>query len=702
MRKAIVLFAFLLTVKNLAAQPAPPDLNRYKTTEKKLQAWLEYCDLYFATHTLAGEGRELVRISKQGFNWCPPGDVRFRGEFADLIANGFERAHMPDSAMYYYELTEKFAAQTPNSFLTARALSRLNMLYYRSGKFKLQKSLIDRATQLLDTTKNITVKVLVSGSISEYFLLNANYEQAIVYQLKNIDYQREDMKTNPKAVIDNIGIKYIQVGNTYSAMDQEEKAIEYFRYADSYLPKYREGRINLYAQFVNSYLILDKPDSAQVYYRKLYGMMVSGDSAFVELSYAEMVFADYWIRKKQLKEAGAYAGKAARFAEKSGDRNVIIDSKSTLANLAFERKDYDAAVRLLEQITTAEAYQFSRESYAQNCLKLAECYRATGRWQQAGLYYGKYIPLKDSLYTEASKKSLVDAEAKYQNKEKQQQIEAQHTELAYARKQTLWLIAGLSLSGLVALLLVVIYRNKKRTADVLDSKNQVLATLNNELEEANRTKAKLFGIISHDLRSPISQVYQFLKLQQMAPDKLDAEQRNVLSDKIQSATGSLLETMEDLLLWSKTQMSQFNVDMQPVDIYDIISESLRLLQLNIDAKGLEVITTGSERVTVESDPYFLQVIVRNLLQNAIKAAPPKGSIRISFSENTLSVCNDGPYFSQKDYEAAIASEDSGKSLSGLGLRLIDELGRKISARIFFADTGGTGTCVHLVIKGQQV
>ena len=94
-------------------------------------------------------------------------------------------------------------------------------------------------------------------------------------------------------------------------------------------------------------------------------------------------------------------------------------------------------------------------------------------------------------------------------------------------------------------MLVSFYRNKKKTAKLLDKKNRSLSKLNSDLEEANQTKAKLFSIIGHDLRSPISQVYQFLKLQQLNPDALNTEQKNELSNKIQTATGSLLETMED-------------------------------------------------------------------------------------------------------------------------------------------------------------
>jgi len=226
----------------------------------------------------------------------------------------------------------------------------------------------------------------------------------------------------------------------------------------------------------------------------------------------------------------------------------------------------------------------------------------------------------------------------------------------------------------------------------------VLALLNNDLEEANQTKAKLFGIISHDLRSPISQVYQFLKLQQMAPDRLNEVQRLELSNKIQSATGSLLETMEDLLLWSKTQMNQFNTDMQPVSVKDVVDECLGLLQLNIEAKNIDVNNELTSDFIVHSDPYFLLTILRNLLQNAIKVSPENGIIRVNFKERTLKIENCGGHFSQHQYEQVLTSKEDVNSLSGLGLRLVDELSRKVQAKVTFAAVAAETTIAEITFR----
>jgi signal transduction histidine kinase len=176
---------------------------------------------------------------------------------------------------------------------------------------------------------------------------------------------------------------------------------------------------------------------------------------------------------------------------------------------------------------------------------------------------------------------------------------------------------------------------------------------------------------------------------------LDDAQRNSLSSKIQSATGSLLETMEELLLWSKTQMNQFKTDMQPVYINDVVAECMKLLQLNIEAKNIAVNIDVPDTAKVTSDPYFLQTILRNLLQNAIKSAPQNGTLNVSFVDQKLSIENSGGHFSQQQYEAVLVSKEDKNSLSGLGLRLVDELSKKIDARVEFTATTNDTTIAEI-------
>jgi signal transduction histidine kinase len=208
--------------------------------------------------------------------------------------------------------------------------------------------------------------------------------------------------------------------------------------------------------------------------------------------------------------------------------------------------------------------------------------------------------------------------------------------------------------------------------------------LNAQLNEANQTKAKLFGILGHDLRAPISQVYQLLKLQQQNVG-ISAAVQAQLSDKVQQAAGALLETLEDLLLWSKSQLSAFSIHKTNIALRPIIDQVFDLLQLAVEEKNIHIQNNVSMDDYIYTDHQLLQIILRNLIQNAIQASPIEGTIEVTFSSDNkvLQIRNKGNAFTQADYLVAIAKNDSGKSTSGLGLKLVQELSDKLGLQLKF-------------------
>ena len=162
--------------------------------------------------------------------------------------------------------------------------------------------------------------------------------------------------------------------------------------------------------------------------------------------------------------------------------------------------------------------------------------------------------------------------------------------------------------------------------------------------------------------------------------------------------------MEDLLLWSKSQMSEFKTNIQATNILPIIDSCKSLLQLNSDAKNITYKNVIATDIITNTDAYFLQTIIRNLLQNAIKASPDNSEIEIDAinSTNNLSIYikNKGETFTQQQYQQILSSEDAAKILNGLGLRLVDELSEKIGAIVEFKTTQAEGTVVEILLPNN--
>lgn len=581
------------------------------------------------------------------------------------------------------------------------AMRRLHYIYYYAGRGVERVPMMKKALEIIDTTTNTAAKSTLIVMLSEYYYDQSLYEKSIEFKLKYITLEKSKKHPLSDEVMNDIAVTNSQIAETYLIMKEPAKAIEYLNEAKNYYRSYYHGEALSTNNFITAFTSLNQPDSALVYYKILYQIMKPNDSLFEILSQANGQLARYNLEKNDTRLALLFAEKEFDLSVKSKEPIAIMGSHLTLASVYCKTKEFQKAFDHLK-IAESNSYAFGREGVATIRYLQAQTYAGLGNWQQAYLKFDAYNTLHDSIVAESSTKSIADAEAKFQNKEKQQQIENKNVQIAAAKKERLWLIAGLSLLALSAVLLYTIYRNKKKTADLLNKKNKTLAQLNSELEEANKTKAKLFSIIGHDLRSPISQVYQFLKLQQLNPDALNTEQKNELSYKIQTATGSLLETMEDLLLWSKTQLNEFKTSVEPVALLPVIETCKQLLQLNSEAKNISYQQTIAASDTANTDIYFLQTIFRNLLQNAIKASPQNGTIEIfTRQENShlsLFIKNSGVSFTQAQYQQAVSNQENTATANGLGLRLIDELSQKINASVKFITPPEGGTLVEVRLK----
>src|SRR5690625_4370589 len=126
--------------------------------------------------------------------------------------------------------------------------------------------------------------------------------------------------------------------------------------------------------------------------------------------------------------------------------------------------------------------------------------------------------------------------------ENEKRIAVKDAVLSASKKQKDFLVVGLLLLLIIGGLLY--YQNFLRKTT-----NEKLFRLNRQLKEADRIKMQFFGIINHDLRSPISNIIKLLHLQQNAPEILDEKTRKRLQSQTVSSAENLLSSMEDLLLW---------------------------------------------------------------------------------------------------------------------------------------------------------
>ncbi len=544
--------------------------------------------------------------------------------------------------------------------------------------------------ELLKKEKDYKIKTDILTSLSVYYQKKFVFDSAINYRLEIVELSENSAK-NDTAFSRIKAINMLKISRLYLTTGQFEQAIKFSTNARPFVKDNKSLLVIYFSEKAEALRMyaqagLKKIDESKIYYDSLTASgRMNYPEAWKKRIAIDLGYCDYFNTKKDTKNALKYIKSADSLAKNYADDILKSQVKYMYGSTFYEIKKFEEALPLLlEAEKTANTW--SPDLYVELQRSIARCYGALGNYSKAFEFYDKFAPLRDSIYVKAAESSLAEAEAKFQNKEKQQEIEIKNLQISKADNQRNWFLAGIFALICALGLLFWNFQTKRKASEIINEKNIILEKINTELTEANQTKAKLFGIISHDLRSPISQVYQFLKLQELNPNLLNEKQKADLSGKIQTATGSLLETMEDLLLWSKTQLSQFNTNIQITDLEAIIEHCLQLMKLNIENKSIKIVTRNIETKTIKTDPYFLQIIIRNLLQNAIKASPENSEISISYENNLLKISNFGAHFSQSDYEAILNNPQKQENLSGLGLKLVDELSKKIGAEIGFSNT----------------
>lgn len=232
------------------------------------------------------------------------------------------------------------------------------------------------------------------------------------------------------------------------------------------------------------------------------------------------------------------------------------------------------------------------------------------------------------------------------------------------------------------------------------NKERVLAeTRQQELEIANKSKNKLFSILAHDLKSPLNSIQNFLEIS-LEVDIEEDEKRTINSSLLRE-TKYTRQMLINLLSWSKTQMEGVTVKLIKLDPGKVL-ESTILLQTSLaKEKDIRLLNLLAKDVHIVADSDMLELVVRNLINNAIKFTATGGQITVSSeihgAECWIKVQDTGVGIAGKDYESlfSLQSESTygtnNEKGVGLGLVLCKEFVVMQGGKIWVESTVDVGT-----------
>jgi two-component system, sensor histidine kinase and response regulator len=212
----------------------------------------------------------------------------------------------------------------------------------------------------------------------------------------------------------------------------------------------------------------------------------------------------------------------------------------------------------------------------------------------------------------------------------------------------------------------------------------------------------LFSVISHDLRGPIANLHSLLEL--LSRQLLSQDEFLKVSEKLKTNLNVTQRTLENLLNWALSQMDGIKTERRIIDIGQCIEETWRLMEESASRKRISMEKKWSQIFLVNADADQVQLVLRNLIHNAIKFSKIGDLIEIDVSENktqcTICIQDHGIGMSQSEIDMIVGTKTHFTKVgtlqekgTGLGLLLCKEFAERNEGTLSIRSEQGEGTKV---------
>lgn len=625
----------------------------------------------------------MLLMARQGYTLAER--LNYRNGMAECLKQqgiGMYNLTQNDSALKLYQRALEIALEEKNERMQGALYNNIGIVYSEMGELKKTIVYYEKSLGIRKRIGDVSGVGSSYNNLGNAYLIIGNYSKALTYLLKGLKI-REKLGDSSGVANSNSN-----TGNAYYRIKKYDKAYEHYFKA----LEINERIGNPYGIMLScidlgalQYEVKDYKTSQKFFERSLSLATQIGAVQNEAISYCNLGELSR-IDKKYTRSINYYK-KSLEIALAAGDFPLASSCYSGIGYGMVQQGKTKEGIALLKKAFNMASQYDDINNTVGVATYLHEALAKTGDYINAYRYLQIAKALTDSIERENDVLEIQQIGFDYELSKKEERINHLMKEREYEQQRAnlnRYLVYALSLMGLFAFgFIFTLYRSREKSrkhSEITHKQNDEIKLQAQRLQELNELNNHMFSIISHDLRNPIATLSNILQLEK--EHILSPEDSRNMKETLSTQVNSIGLLLDNLLLWARTQVEK-NTPLNPTVIEpdNIIETNIRLLSETARQKNVSFEHVKNNKARINADAMHTDIVIRNLLANAIKFSNPLGKITVTTtrSENftTITVKDQGIGMDietlQKINSESVSSVSnkgtSGETGSGLGLKL---------------------------------
>lgn len=232
-----------------------------------------------------------------------------------------------------------------------------------------------------------------------------------------------------------------------------------------------------------------------------------------------------------------------------------------------------------------------------------------------------------------------------------------------------------------------------------------------QLTESSAFKDKLFTVVAHDIRDPLAMLINLTEIVEEDLKDIESDSMEVFRE-VSEQVKSTYMIVEEMLDWYRSQNGKMVFKPHVWNLKTIGKQSIQIMKARSDIKQLTVTEEIDKEITVFADKEMIDLILRNLISNAIKFTDVSGTIEISATKKDkqviISVQDSGKGVNEQiaqtlfqDIQKISDAGTEGEKGTGLGLYLSSKLVEINGGEIWYESKLGQGSTFFFSLPAQE-